>query len=155
MAENHRKSNLTYCGAFCGACGWRLAGTTKDDRYLTEKAKALEPKELEYWLSCPGCKVGEHRADCDFRICAKSKDLERCVDCQEFPCQRHEDFNSDGVPHHANSLASLKVLKEQGEDAWLDMQEKRWTCSCGAKQSWYLQKCVNCGKEANPVRKQP
>lgn len=144
-------SSVTFCGVHCGACSWQRGG--EDGRHLTERAKTLDPKELEFWTSCPGCGAGEHRADCDFRICAKAKGMDRCLDCDDFPCKLHKDFNSDGVAHHANSIASLKFLKENGGDAWLEMQEKKWSCACGAKLSWYQQKCFKCGKEASPLKR--
>ena len=147
MTDDHnKKAFITYCGVYCGACRWRRAGQEKDDRHLSEKTRTLEPKELQYWLACPGCRAGQHRADCDFRICAEGKGLTRCIDCPEFPCKLHQEFNSDGVPHHSHSIESLAALKELGEDGWLEMQEKKWTCSCGAKLSWYLKRCLKCGK---------
>lgn len=146
MKTSFKKGDVTYCGVYCGACHWKRASRENDERHLTEKRRMLESIEKQYWLACPGCKVGSHRADCEFRICAESRGLDRCVDCNEFPCKRHVDFNNDGVQHHANSLASLNVLKNDGEDVWLELQEKRWTCSCGAKLSWYLKSCLKCGK---------
>ena len=143
--SNDPKANITYCGVYCGACSLRNAGQEQDHRHLTEKARKLDPEELQYWITCPGCKVGSHRADCDFRICATSKDLIHCVDCADFPCKLHVDFNNDGTPHRANSIASLTILKDKGEEAWLEFQEKKCTCSCGAQLSWYLQKCLKCG----------
>lgn len=146
LEKGDEKDYVTYCGVYCGACSHRLTGVTRDPRHMTEKAKQLDPKELKYWTSCPGCRVGGHRADCDFKICATGKKVNHCVDCTEFPCWRHKEFNSDGVPHHAGSLASLAVLKENGEGAWLEMQRKKWTCSCGTKLSWYLKQCLKCGR---------
>jgi hypothetical protein len=49
------------------------------------------------------------------------------------------------MPHHAAAIGNLTELKNTGEDAWLAAQEKKWTCQCGAKLSWYLQKCLKCG----------
>ena len=146
MEAGFKKVNITYCGVYCGACSWKWAGKENDEHHLTERGKMLEPMEKQYWLACPGCKVGSHRSDCEFRICAEGRGLDRCVDCAEFPCKRHEDFNNDGVQHHANTIASLNALKNNGEEAWLGMQEKRWTCSCGARLSWYLKSCLKCGK---------
>jgi len=140
-----KKSQVPYCGVYCGACSLRLGGT--DEHHLTSRAKAMDPKEKEYWTSCPGCRTGDHRADCDFRICAMAKRLEHCVDCVDFPCGMHKEFNSDGVPHHAGSLASLAFLKEYGAEAWFRMQDGKWTCGCGAGLSWYLERCLGCGVE--------
>lgn len=149
MNNNPKTEHISYCGVYCGACSLRLAGVEEDLRHLTEKARNLDPTELQYWLSCPGCRSGSHRSDCDFRICATGKGLNHCIDCAEFPCTLHQDFNDDGVKHHANSIASLTTLKNLGEDAWLELQEKKWVCSCGARLSWYLHECLQCGKPVN------
>ena len=150
MKADSKKMGIPYCGAYCGACSWKLASTESDERHLTHKRfETFEPREKQYFLACPGCRVGNYRSDCDFRVCAESRRLEHCIDCTEFPCKRHEDFNSDGVQHHANSIAGLNVLKNEGADAWLRIQETKWTCSCGAKLTWYLESCLKCGR---PVR---
>ena len=46
-------------------------------------------------------------------------------------------------------IDSLEYLKENGEDAWLAMQEKKWLCSCGSNLSWYLKHCLHCGKPSS------
>jgi hypothetical protein len=148
MDSKAERGYITHCGVYCGACSHRLTGQEHDPRHMTSKAKQLDPEELKYWTSCPGCGSDNYRADCDFKICATAKNVDRCVDCDQFPCQAHKEFNSDGVPHHAGALASLAVLREKGEEAWLIFQRKKWTCDCGARLSWYLRACVNCGRPA-------
>ena len=152
MDTNSEKRFVTYCGVYCDACSWKRARVENDERHLSPRGKTLGSIQKQYWLSCPGCRVGTHRSDCEFRICAESRNLEHCVNCDEFPCKRHKNFNEDGVQHHANSLSSLNVLKNEGEEAWLEMQEKKWTCSCGTKLSWYLKSCLKCGKPVHQER---
>lgn len=150
MNEPGDKTFITYCGVYCGSCGLRTAGVERDERHLSPRAARLDSIEKAYWTSCPGCRSGEHRADCDFRICATSKGHELCIHCADFPCERHREFNSDGVPHHAGALASLEQLKAVGEVAWLDSQRERWTCRCGAPLTWYLAHCLKCGAPSEP-----
>lgn len=150
MDEANRNEFITYCGVYCGSCGLRLAGVEKDERHLSPRAAKLDPTEKAYWTSCPGCRSGEHRADCDFRICATARGHEHCIHCEDFPCKLHAEFNSDGVPHHAESLASLKLLNDVGSEAWLDHQRRKWTCDCGARLSWYLPHCLQCGAPSKP-----
>jgi hypothetical protein len=57
------------------------------------------------------------------------------------------------VAHHADTIASLKFLKENGEEAWIKMQKERWTCACGERLSWYQAKCFKCGKGASPLKR--
>ena len=147
MAPGNKDTGLiSYCGVYCGCCSHRLAGVEHDQRHLTPKAAQLDPAEQQYWTSCPGCRNGHHRDDCDFKLCATAKGHEHCVQCAGFPCQLHVEFDADGVPHHAGSLDSLRLLKEQGETAWLETMRKKWTCECGARLSWYLRNCLKCGK---------
>jgi hypothetical protein len=150
MNDTNEKSFITYCGVYCGSCGLRMTGVEEDERHLSHWAARLDSAEKACWTSCPGCRSGEHRADCDFRICASAKGHEHCIHCEAFPCTLHEEFNSDGVPHHAGSLASLESLKEVGPAAWLGYQRKRWTCACGAPLSWYLTHCLKCGAPSAP-----
>jgi len=150
MNDANETSFITYCGVYCGSCGLRRAGVEKDERHLTLRAARLDPAERRFWTSCPGCRSGDYRTDCDFRICATSKGHELCVDCENFPCERHREFNSDGVPHHAGAQASLELLKEIGAEAWLGVQRARWTCSCGAPLTWYLTRCLKCGAPSEP-----
>jgi len=145
MSEPSERAFVTYCGVYCGSCGLRMAGVEKDDRHLSPRAARLDPAEREFWTSCPGCRSGDYRTDCDFRICATAKGHELCIHCEDFPCTLHEEFNSDGVPHHAGARANLVLLKEIGALAWLDHQQKKWTCACGARLSWYLPHCLKCG----------
>jgi len=150
MNEANENGFVTYCGVYCGSCHLKMAGVERDERHLSPRAAKLDAAEKAYWTSCPGCRSGEHRADCEFRICATARGHEHCIHCEAFPCKLHVEFNSDGVPHHAGAQESLKLLKEIGAEAWLDHQREKWTCACGARLSWYLPHCLKCGAASAP-----
>jgi hypothetical protein len=99
--------------------------------------------------SCPGCKLDKHGSDCEIRECAKSKELDHCGLCSDFPCDKITEFNNDGVLHHAEVIENLTMLRDSGEEQWLSVQEQKWRCPCGAKLSWYTKKCLKCGRPAS------
>jgi hypothetical protein len=136
---------IAYCGLYCGACSFKV-GFDENNRAHLEgipaQYKRYADKPLQFCAGCRQLKQCGH----GFKECAEKHNVMHCGLCDEFPCQRIKDFNNDGALHHAEVITNLKRLKEIGEQAWLKEQEKRWTCECGAKKSWYLVKCPKCGK---------
>jgi hypothetical protein len=139
---------LAYCGLFCGACSFKLT-VDEDERAhvlsLPPRYDKAKEAELE---ACPGCR-SEPAVDgddpCKIRSCARKRGLEHCGACAEFPCSAVSEFAADGVPHHGETLANLRRLRDLGVPSWLAEQEARWMCSCGAKRSWYVGTCPKCG----------
>ncbi|MGB8656321.1 MAG: DUF3795 domain-containing protein [Candidatus Zixiibacteriota bacterium] len=135
---------LAYCGLYCGACSFKVAFDEKNRQHIKNmpsKYDQYKNAELEF---CPGCRLDKQRGSCKIRNCAMSKDLTNCGECIDFPCAILKEFNYDGMPHHADCISNLMMVKEKGIDYFLDYQEKHWTCTCGAKTSWYLKNCVSC-----------
>jgi hypothetical protein len=140
---------LAYCGLYCGACSFKVAFDEKSREHIKNmpaKYDQYKNAELEF---CPGCRLDSQHTDCKIRNCALSKGLTHCGGCTDFPCAILKAFNDDGMPHHAGCIPNLKMIKEKGTDSFLDHQEKYWTCSCGAKTSWYLQNCTLCGMKTD------
>jgi hypothetical protein len=135
---------IAYCGLYCGACSFKVAFEENNKRHVKQmpsQYEHLNSKPLEF---CPGCRLENQCGDCDIRDCARSKELEYCSVCYEFPCKKLIKFNNDGKPHHADSISNLNSLKEIGETKWLELQKEEWTCKCGTRYSWYLKECVKC-----------
>lgn len=140
---------LAYCGLYCGACSFKVAFDEKSREHIKnmpEKYDQYKNAKLEF---CPGCRLDNQRGDCKIRNCAISKGLIHCGECTDFPCVTLKTFNDDGMAHHADCIPNLKMIKEKGMDWFLDHQEKYWTCSCGAKTSWYLKNCVKCKNDTD------
>ena len=142
-----RSELLAVCGLYCGACYHHRASFPEGAHLL--EAAARRGRELE-GFTCRGCRsdilyIHPGCARCDIRACADGRDLLHCGLCPEFPCARLEDFRIDGHIHHLDVLDNLASLKEKGPDRWLAEQERRWTCECGTKFSWYETVCRNCG----------
>lgn len=145
MNKNH--DFIAFCGLYCGACSFKV-GFDENNRSHLEGIPAQYERYANRPLQfCSGCRQFKQCGH-GFKECADQHKVAHCGLCGEFPCSRIKDFNNDGAPHHAEAITNLKRLKEIGKDAWLQEQEKRWTCDCGAKKSWYLLKCTKCQKNA-------
>lgn len=141
------------CGLYCGACSIRAA-VRGGDTALLELIASGVGKHLGHPVAakdlvCEGCLsdvLGAPCRQCAIRDCAQSKGVTHCSQCDDFPCQRIEDFNNDGMAHHAEVLDSIRRQREVGIDVWLKEQGERWRCpACGGETNWYAGKCPKCG----------
>lgn len=66
--------------------------------------------------------------DCRFLPCATDKGLQYCSECDGFPCEKLEEFASDGYAHHKQTVENMKRMKEIGIEAWIAEQEKCTFC---------------------------
>lgn len=127
-----------YCGLYCGACRW---STTFPRTPSPAAADSCDKNG-----TCPGCRsTGNICGFCKMKNCAVAKGLNSCAACADYPCDLLRAFQADGKPHHGDVFNNLERLKSVGPAAWLAEQEKRWTCSCGARFSWYDTTCERCG----------
>lgn len=137
-----------YCGLYCGACAALLA----TERGKVEKL--LEHEEPGYTvtdLTCHGCRTDVTACfctDCEMRLCARERGVAFCADCDDYPCEHVRAFQADQYAHHSVVLKNLEAIRERGGEAWLAEQAARWKCpSCGARSTWYDDKCDECGAE--------
>lgn len=139
---------LACCGLYCGACSFKVAFDTNDRAHLRgmpAKYREYEDAPLQF---CPGCRLDNQCGACGIRDCVLKQGLLHCGECPEFPCNRIQTFNDDGIPHHAEAIPNLKRLEEIGAERWLAEQAARWQCGCGGRRSWYLPACPGCGKQS-------
>ncbi|MCX5666862.1 MAG: sigma-70 family RNA polymerase sigma factor, partial [Candidatus Omnitrophica bacterium] len=144
---------LGYCGLFCGAC-YHCRAVFINGQHIMQEA-ALKGKDLSTF-TCLGCRSNKlymHPgcAECAIRACAQSKGLLHCALCEEYPCERLKEFQQDPDHiHHFDIFSNLQALKEEGPGAWLEKQERLWTCqTCQTPFSWYDQLCPNCHSPVN------
>lgn len=127
------------CGVFCGACpsfGRTCLGCGSDDR---------QQKRTSKW--------GGRLRGC----CFEERDLDLCIDCDEFPCRKHvqklsgshrEDPRFD---YRREAIGNLERAKEVGCDAWISEEVARWTCpQCGGRVVFYAYRCTGCDREVIP-----
>ncbi|MGC9516431.1 MAG: DUF3795 domain-containing protein [Methanomicrobiales archaeon] len=126
------------CGVFCGACpSYKISclGCGSNNQKQKRKSK---------W----GCKIR--------KCCFLDKDLNFCIDCQEFPCHLLEKLKNSH-PHDARFnyrheiYDNLKAIKEIGVKSWLNDQYDKFKCpKCNGPIVWYKYKCKNCGYQYSP-----
>ncbi len=135
---------IAYCGLYCGACSFKVGYDENDRAHIECIPDKYEKFRHMPLLFCPGCRLDNQCGGCDIKDCAEEKKLDDCSQCDQFPCQKLRAFNNDGIPHHSESIANLKKLRQIGPEKWITLQEKRWKCGCGTRYSWYLKRCKTC-----------
>ncbi len=146
----------SYCGLYCGACSVLKAYETghKDEMALFWSDEA----GLE--LKCHGCKsdtVFINCANCRIRNCAINKKIERCIECQEFPCNLMNADEMklflDKLPHLNTIANNLTTIKKFGVNHWLKEQDDQWKCpQCQTGFSWYAANCSKCGRDLTKLK---
>lgn len=141
------KELIAYCGLYCDACSFRRSATDKNPEHVLSMPPRYDKHKAEpLSVDCPGCKRENLCGQCKMRDCAQARQLSHCGLCEEFPCAELIRFNNDGAPHHSAAIDNLRLLREVGEERWLEIQRQRWTCGCGRRLSWYVSECQHCGK---------
>lgn len=139
------------CGIYCGACPNYLAFKSQGSHLLMMIGNK-NPEDLR----CRGCRSGKRNVraeNCNLRKCAKSKGIITSIDCYQYPCVDYLEFyrklQKKDVLQRKTLVENLKDLSEKGIEYWLKDQEKKWTCDCGHKFSFYEENCIKCGKDLN------
>lgn len=145
----------TYCGLYCGACDVLMA---YKNGYQDKIAPHLnvEPSQIK----CHGCKTDTlfiNCKNCKIRNCAINRNMEHCIDCDDFPCNLYnglQDFsNQFKLPHLKIISKNLMTIKNIGVNQWLSEQDKQWKCpECQTNFSWYTANCTNCGKDLEKIK---
>jgi len=131
---------IAYCGLYCGACDWHMS-------FPKAGTEEIAPDALKRG-TCPGCRDKANICGfCGIKKCAVEKGLEFCGKCREYPCAAILAFANDGKPHHADIPKNLSEIERLGGRDWAKTQQRRWSCRCGTKFSWYDKKCPACNGE--------
>lgn len=143
-----------YCGLYCGACAILVATESNEVEKLLEREEAAGYTVEQ--LTCHGCRTDVLAcfcADCEMRLCARERGVAFCAGCADYPCVHNRAFQADEHPHHSVVIKNLDAIRERGAGAWLAEQAERWKCpSCGARFTWYEDKCGSCGSELYDCR---
>lgn len=124
--------NLSYCGLNCAACEMYLASHGDDNLHeelLTWFQENIDPNIEK--ISCEGCRGPESECwtpDCHFRQCARNRNFEYCFECPDMPCDKLNEFVSDGMSHHARTVENMKKIKEMGLEKWIASQDEVKFC---------------------------
>lgn len=127
MGKSFNSELIAPCGMNCNICS----------AHLREKKQ------------CPGCrnydkdKSGYCR-NCIITKCDKLKD--GFCDCKK-PCARLKNLDKRyRKKYDMSMLDNLAFIEEHGMQAFLEREEKRWTCSCGGIINVHKKICSSCGK---------
>lgn len=137
---NFNKIELAYCGLYCLQCSFRTTSETNNRKHLESMPERYDAKKAmtNEECACEGCKGENVCGPCDIQDCAVDRNLVSCADCNEFPCSYITRFENDGVPHHYQGIQNLRMIQENGYEAWFQEYKENLQCSkCGARQSWY------------------
>jgi hypothetical protein len=101
QAYDKVKHQIGYCGIWCGSC---VVGNGALREIARRYRKTVEAYDLGTWAAggfdyaefvrglisienmptCPGCRAGGGRDECEIRACARGRDLEDCTKCTDF-----------------------------------------------------------------------
>lgn len=106
MSLTEEKNLAGCCGLYCGLC----------PRYQSTAAS-----------KCPGCKVLSLTISCKrYNCCVKKNGFETCAECQDFPCEKYDNFfDWDSFVTHRVCLSNIQRIKQAGLTKWLRQQCKK------------------------------
>ena len=126
--------DISVCGLNCAKCDMYEAGHGNEklrdeilEWFRKERNETLEPEKIR----CDGCRspLSTHWSpDCKMMLCAKKKSLQYCFQCRDFPCRILNEFSSDGIAHHKQTVENLKRMKEIGFKNWIEEQRRKGKC---------------------------
>lgn len=140
------KNQIGFCGIWCGSClggnGATLELTRRFEQSIKHGQLALEkwaPKEfnfkelmkqLAYILAmpnCPGCRKGGGNSNCKIRICALSKGVTDCSQCDQLSaCKNFEELEES----HPKIKEGLAEIRNKGHVAviskWMNESKAKW-----------------------------
>ena len=134
---------ICYCGLYCENCVV-MARVTPAAKVLYDEMKKAGFEEVINFIPsgdgfwpflkkmaeegiCISCKDGGGDPGCVVRLCAKEKEIEMCVLCEEYPCEKIKGLSGlYSMMEKDNAL-----FREQGIEAWAKLQDERkksgWT----------------------------
>jgi Protein of unknown function (DUF3795) len=134
------------CGMYCGSCPIYRASHDKDEKTAFELS--FKTRCTLDQIKCEGCGTSDRfplSKGCVFRKCAKSRDLESCGLCQDFPCDALAAFYGEDMRRNGEAENNARRIKEVGVDKWLEEADARWRCKhCDSKISLDAKACRIC-----------
>jgi len=100
------EDNLSYCGLTCETCPIYLATREQNPKKKHEMRVDIAQQIKEHYgqetkpedvTDCDGCKTEGGRLyfgckDCQIRKCAQQKEVETCAYCDEYACDKIQEF---------------------------------------------------------------
>jgi hypothetical protein len=120
------KWELSFCGLNCAECEMYKASHGDDE--LQEQLVNWFQENIDSkinHISCEKCRNDPDKCwtiNCYFRDCATKKGFNYCFECEDFVCDKLEEFGK-GAPHHARTIENMKQMKEMGLKYWIKSQK--------------------------------
>lgn len=143
-----RRALAAPCGLDCFNCDLYEKNLTTKMAAVIQTQRGV-PKDA---IPCKGCREqdGKHfhlPHGCSTLDCAKSRNVEFCCDCGEFPCERLAPL-ADAATNNPHNLKTYNLcrIKEYGID--------RWIAEAGVNRKKYFEKKFSAGKgQADEAKK--
>lgn len=138
MIQGPRYTDLIApCGMNCGIC----IGHLREKRPCGACFKKDAENKPEHYRSCAivNCE-SLSRSESGF-----------CFDCEQYPCTRLKKLDLRYQSNYGMSMIeNLEFIKEAGLAAFIEKEEKRWTCkACGSGLCVHRKYCLHCKAERN------
>ena len=124
------------CGMNCGLC---IAYQFRE--------KDLNKKGF-HKKYCPGCIPRGENCKHMARICSLVGEgkVRFCYECEDYPCKRLKSLDKRyRTKYNMSMIENLDVIKDKGMKAFLEKEEKKWTCpTCGGIKCCHAGFCLDC-----------
>jgi hypothetical protein len=119
------KMIISVCGLICTEC--RIYQASQGNKELAEEISTWFRNEMNVHIqpdqiNCEGCKesaVAHWSPNCKIMLCARSKKINHCFQCEEYPCEKITEFGRDGISSHMTAIENLERMKEIGIEKWI------------------------------------
>lgn len=137
------------CGLYCGVCSIYIAHRDNNEKFKEMLTSVYNvPAEK---ICCKGCLSDEpfvYCVTCPVKSCTKSKGIEGCHQCADFPCKFIDEF-----PIEVGKKVILRAIpawRELGTEKWIEAEERRYICpQCGYPQFRGAKRCRQCRTSFN------
>lgn len=103
---------------------------------------------------CAGClnsDLGkpEHCRNCAIKDCVRTRGLDYCFQCPEYPCKRLKYMEkSYQTRYQASLMANSAAVQALGLEAFMAEQREKYTCpACGGIISLHDRACSQCQRQ--------
>ena len=97
---------------------------------------------------CPGCIPRGENCKYMARICSLVGEgkVRFCYECEDYPCKRLKSLDKRyRTKYNMSMIENLDVIKDKGMKAFLEKEEKKWTCpTCGGIKCCHAGFCLDC-----------
>ena len=107
---------------------------------------------------CNGCLGNdvdkpERCTKCNIKYCAKSKGLNYCFECNDFPCKHIKNLNKSYISRYKTSLTNNShFVRKNGIIAFMKNEKEKWLCTCKGVISLHDRYCTECKKTLDEAK---